>query len=103
MPTIAQLEKLLATEPGDAFLLYGIAQEYAKVGQHDRAVSYFQQVIQADPDYTYAYFHMARSLESLGRQSDTIDCLETGLAVAKRVGDAQGVSEITGYLDGLNG
>ena len=30
MPTVAQLEDLLAESPDDPFLLYGIAQEHAK-------------------------------------------------------------------------
>ncbi|MBL4591118.1 MAG: tetratricopeptide repeat protein [Phycisphaerales bacterium] len=101
MPSIAQLEKLLALEPGDAFLLYGIAQEHAKANDHEKAVDYFEQTIKADPDYTYAYFHIARSLESLDREPDAIAYLEKGHEVAKRVGDAQGISEIAGYLDGL--
>ncbi len=101
MPSIAQLEKLLALEPGDAFLLYGIAQEHAKANDHAKAVEYFEQAIEADPDYTYAYFHIARSLESLDRNAEAIAYLETGHTVAIRVGDAQGISEISGYLDGL--
>ena len=101
MPSIAQLEKLLALEPGDAFLLYGIAQEHAKAGDHDRAVEFFEKAIESDEDYTYAYFHIARSLESLDRIPETIACLEKGEQVARRVGDAKGLSEITGYLSGL--
>lgn len=101
MPSIAQLEKLLTLEPDDAFLLYGLAQEYAKQGEDAKAVEYFDKTIAADPDYVYAYYHKARSLESLDRIDDAKACLTTGLEVAKKVADAKGISEISGFLAGL--
>ncbi len=101
MPSIAQLEKLLTLEPNDAFLLYGLAQEYAKLGEHAKAVEYFDRTLAADPDYVYAYFHKARSLEASDRIDDTRSCLTAGLEVTKRVSDAKGISEISGYLNGL--
>jgi len=101
MPSIAQLEKLLTLEPDDAFLLYGLAQEYAKLADHERAVEHFDRTLGSDPDYVYAYYHKARSLEAIERISEARACLETGLEAAKRVGDAKGISEISGFLAGL--
>lgn len=102
MPSIAQLEKLLALEPEDAFLLYALAQEHAKQDEHERAVEYFDRTLASDPEYVYAYFHKARSLETLGRADETRECLTLGLETAKRVNDAKGISEIASYLDGLS-
>lgn len=102
MPSIAQLEKLLTLEPDDAFLLYALAQEYAKLDEHDKAVDYFDRTLAADSEYVYAYFHKARSLEALDRIDDAKTCLTLGLEVAKRVNDAKGISEIASYLDGLS-
>ncbi|MCA9304376.1 MAG: tetratricopeptide repeat protein [Phycisphaerales bacterium] len=101
MPSIAQLEKLLTLEPDDAFLLYGLAQEHAKLGDHQKAIEYFDKTLAADPDYVYAYYHKARSLESLNQIDDAKSCLQIGLETAKRVGDAKGTSEISGFLAGL--
>ena len=32
---LAQLMRMLETDPSDAFCLYGIAQEHAKAGRHE--------------------------------------------------------------------
>ena len=60
LPSIPQLEKLLALDPADAFVLYALAMEHAKLAEKDRAFAYFDRCIAADPAYCYAYFHKAR-------------------------------------------
>lgn len=101
MPSIEQLERLLVTDPTDTFVLYGLAQEHAKAGETDRAVSYYDRVIAIDPHYHYAYFHKARALEEAGRDEEAAATLRAGLDRARTAGDAQAVSEIAGYLDQL--
>lgn len=61
---IEQLRRLLEAEPGDAFCLYSLGQEYARRGDHATAVSHYDLALQSDPDYCYAYYHKAKSLES---------------------------------------
>lgn len=101
MPTIAQLERLLAADPEDTFVLYCLAQEHAKAGSHDDAIVYYDRCLAADEAYCYAYFHKARSLEALGRRGDAAETLRTGLAVSQRVGDQKAIGEIGGYLTEL--
>lgn len=102
MPSIPALERLLASSPSDPFLLYGLAQEYAKVADHPRAIEYYDRCLAADPAYCYAYYHKARSLEVLGRTPDALKTLEQGLAAARSAGDAHALSEISGYRDMLS-
>lgn len=101
-PRLAQLLKLHANEPGDPFCMYGIAQEHARAGRHEEALSWYDQTIAADPGYCYAYYHKARSLEDLERIDDACAVLRTGLEAAKRVSDSHALSEIRGYLDQLS-
>lgn len=101
MPSLAQLEKLLALEPGDPFLLYGMAQELARLDRHEEALTLYDRCLAADPSYLYAYFHKARSLESLDRLDDAKTVLRTGLAHAERSHDAHAASELSGYLGQL--
>ena len=103
MPSIADLEKLLAADPGDAFVLYGLAQEHARLGEHEKAVSYYDRCLVADGAYCYAYFHKARSLEALGRREEAARTLRTGVNAARAAGDGQALSEISAYLDDLAG
>jgi tetratricopeptide (TPR) repeat protein len=102
MPSIAELERLLAADPGDAFLLYGLAQEHAKTGNHSKAVEFFDRCLAADPSYCYAYFHKARSQERMDRVRDAVETLKAGAAAARKAGDAHALSEIGGYLDELS-
>lgn len=102
MPSLAQLERLLAADPADPFVLYGIAQEHAKSGAHARAVEFYDRCLAADPAYCYAYYHKAKSLEALGREADAVQTLRDGAAAAKKAGDEHAVSEISGYLDVLS-
>lgn len=102
MPSIADLERLLAADPNDAFLLYGMAQEQAKAGNHARAVQWYDRCLAADPAYCYAYFHKARSLEAAGRAPEAIATLMAGAAAARTAHDAHAAGEIAGYLDELS-
>ncbi len=99
MPSLEQLEKLLAADPDDAFVLYGIAQERAKRGELEQAVEFYDRCLRVDAAYCYAYFHKARVLRDLGRTDDAIATLLAGLAKAKALGDGHAASEISGLLD----
>ena len=102
MPSIAQLEKMLAADPRDAFVLYGLAQEHAKAGGeagHGAAVEYYDRCLAVDPAYCYAYFHKARSLVALGLVSRAVATVQAGIAAARGAGDAHAASELQGLLD----
>jgi len=101
MDRLQQLLAMLEKEPGDAFCLYGVAQEHARADRHDEALGWYDRTIAADPGYCYAYFHKARSLEALGRVPEAIATLRAGAAEADRCGDRHARSEIGGYLDEL--
>lgn len=101
MPSIDQLHRALAADPNDAFLLYGLAMEHAKLDDHEPALGYFRRAIEADPANAYHHYHMARSLEALGREADARATLEAGLKQAQTHGDHKAIGEITDYLHRL--
>ncbi len=101
MPSIAQLEKLLAADPADPFILYGLAQEHAREGRFDVAVTFYDRCLEADPNYLYAYFHKAKALEEAGRVDDAVAALRLGLDRAKAAREPKAMSEIGAYLDEL--
>jgi tetratricopeptide (TPR) repeat protein len=96
---ITQLKAMLEKEPSDAFCLYGLGMEYARLGQHVNAAAWFQRAIEVDPDHTYAYFHRAKSQEAAGDAAGAQDTLRAGLERAKALGDHKATSEIAAYLD----
>jgi len=102
MPTLGQLLAVLEKSPNDGFLLYGVAMEYAKLGDHDTAVAYFDQAIDADPTNPYHYYHKARSLEATGRLDEARETLSTGLTQARAQNDRQALSEVSEFLERLH-
>ena len=98
MPTIEQLEKLLTLDDQDTFVLYALAQEHAKAGDHPKAVEFYSRCLLIDEAYCYAYFHKARSLEADGLMQEAQETLEAGLAMAQRTGDGKAAGELQSYL-----
>ncbi len=99
MPTIPQLEKLLAAEPNDTFLLYGLAQEHAKAGNASQAVAFYDRVLALDPHYCYAYFHKAKVQHESGELQSALATVRAGLDAARKAGDRQALGELSGLLD----
>ncbi len=103
MSRLPQLLKLLAVEPGggDAFTLYGVAQEYAKLGDAPKAIEFYDKCLLADPAYCYAYYHKAKVQSDHDDPAAAAATLRTGIEVAKRAGDGKALSEMTTFLDSL--
>lgn len=98
---IAQLQSLLKAEPGDTFCMYGLAMEYAKIGEAAQALDWFDRVIDADADYLYAYFHKARTLAESGDNGAAMATARTGLARARAMNDAKAAGELAALVDEL--
>lgn len=99
MPTIQELEKLLSLDPEDTFVLYGLAQEHAKQGDHAAAVACYDRCLAVDAGYLYAYYHKAVSLLSTGDRSDAAETLRLGLERSRAAGDAKAQGEIAELLE----
>lgn len=101
MSRLDQLLKLLAAEPDDPFVLYGIAQEHAKAERHHDAVSFYDRCLAADPTYLYGYYHKAVSLIDLGDHAAARQTLDTGITAARVARDSKALNELTALLDSL--
>ena len=99
MPTIAQLDSLLARAPGDAFLLYALAMEHAKQGRHGEAVGLFRRAIVADSANPYHHYHGALSLEAIDDRRGAIAMVREGIEAAKASGDEKARAELGALLD----
>jgi tetratricopeptide (TPR) repeat protein len=93
------LKEMVSQNPGDSFLRYGLAMEYKNSGDLEGAVREFRALMQANPDYSPAYFHGGQTLERLGRIAEAREWYETGVEVTRRKGDQHALSEMQGALD----
>ncbi|MGD9689849.1 MAG: tetratricopeptide repeat protein [Phycisphaerales bacterium] len=96
MDRLAKLRTLLDANPRDGFVLYGIAQEEAKRGEHEAAIGLYDRLIEVEPGHCYAFFFKARSLAALGRVDEAKRIASEGLAVARRLGDEKAANELGG-------
>jgi len=101
MDRIAALSEILAENPEDAFARYGLAMEYSKAGQIERAIEEYTTLIGKNPDYTPAYFMAAQTLAAASRVDEAKRWLVDGIGSARRTGNAHAQSEMTAMLEEL--
>jgi tetratricopeptide (TPR) repeat protein len=98
---LESLKSLVAQNPQDSFLRYGLAMEYRNCGDLESAMREFQALMDANPDYSATYFHAGQTLERLGRPEEARAVYERGIEVTTRKGDQHARSELQGALDML--
>jgi hypothetical protein len=103
MDRIAALNEILTENPKDAFARYGLAMEYSKQGDFDRALAEFSILIENHADYTAGYFMAAQTLVRAERVDDAKKMLHDGIASARRTGNLHAQSEMEGLLGELGG
>jgi predicted Zn-dependent protease len=101
MDRIAALNEILTQNPKDAFARYGLAMEYSKQGDFDRALAEFSILLENNPDYTAGYFMSAQTLVRAGRADDAKKMLTDGIASARRTGNLHAQSEMEAMLSEL--
>ena len=106
-PRMAQIEAMLADEPDDAFLRYGLAMEHASAGDDAACAAVLRELIAlkaADP-YIPAYLQAGQALARLDRPSEACDVLRVGIDAARRVGTPEAMhahGEMQGLLDSIS-
>ncbi len=101
MDKIAMLTEILSQNPNDAFARYGLAMEHANQGHTDAALSEFDLLLAAHPDYTAGYFMAAQTLEKAGRTDAAKARLAQGIVSAQRTGNQHALGEMQAMLSDL--
>ena len=95
------LTEILAENPSDPFARYGLAMEYSKAGDIERALAEFKTLLEKNPDYTPGYFMAAQTLANADRIDEAKRMLVDGISSARRTGNQHAQSEMTAMLEGL--
>jgi predicted Zn-dependent protease len=101
MDRVAMLTEILSQNPNDAFARYGLAMEYSKTGEVERALEEFGKLLSTHPDYTAGYFMAAQTLATANRVDEAKRMLVDGISSATRTGNTHAQSEMTAMLDEL--
>ena len=99
MSRIQALTEMLFHDPANAFARYGLAIEYSNSGQLDQAITEFQRLLAAHPDYTAGYFMAAQTLAKCDLRDDAVKMLREGIAAAEKKRDTHAQSEMQAMLD----
>src|SRR5205823_618672 len=97
-----QIEAMLADDPNDPFLRYGLAMEHISAGEHEEAVRCFRELIAVAPDYVPAYLQGGQTLVRLGRPDEARSMFQQGIGMARKVGNHHAADEMEGFLTNLS-
>jgi thioredoxin-like negative regulator of GroEL len=98
---LEQLAQIVAGNPGNVLARYGLAMEYAQMGDHTRALENFRTLMAASPNYVAAYYQAGRVLHSLGDDAEARAVLEQGIQATVRANDPHARSEMEALLSEL--
>jgi Tfp pilus assembly protein PilF len=99
-PRMEQIEALLADDPSDPFLRYGLAMEYVSAGDDVTAADHLVRLAN-DASYVPAFLQAGQVLARLNRVEEACDLLRRGVAAARQQGDAHAEGEMAGLLASL--
>jgi len=94
---INRLDKLLEfikNEPNDEFLKYALATEYLRLNQVDKALEYYENLVNNHPQYSGTYYHLGKLYEALNRKDDAVKTYEKGMEITKAKRDNHAFSEL---------
>ncbi len=93
---LQQLFSFLENSPKDSFITFAIAKEYESLELHQKALEYYNLLVQNDPSYIGTYYHLGKLLELLGEPEKAFATYKEGMNVAKAAGDQHALSELAG-------
>lgn len=92
-PMIENLEKLLDGPRDGAMLRFSLGNAWLDQDP-GKAVSYYREAIERDPDYSAAWKALGKALALAGQTAEALDAYRQGIAVAETRGDLQAAKEM---------
>ena len=92
------LLEFIKADPKDSFARFGVAMEYARLGENDQALENFRKLWELNPDYTAAYFQAGKLLAKIGNGDMARQVLGAGIQAAARANDQHAKSEMESAL-----
>jgi predicted Zn-dependent protease len=79
---IEAFEQMLAADPDNAMVLFGLAKEYEKVGRDREVIDALSKYLRLHNDEGNAYGMLARAYERAGRRDEARRTYERGIEAA---------------------
>jgi predicted Zn-dependent protease len=83
---IEVFEKMLATDPGNTSVLFGLAKEYEKAGRDQDLIETLKRYLEVSDDEGNAFGMLASAYERIGARDKAREAYERGIETAQRHG-----------------
>jgi predicted Zn-dependent protease len=83
---IELFNQILATDPGNTTVLFGLAKEYEKSGRDDELVATLNRYLEAADDEGNAFGMLAGAYERMGQKEKAREAYQRGIESAQRHG-----------------
>jgi len=79
-------EQMLATDPANSVVLFGLAKEYEKAGREEELIETLNRYLAAADDEGNAFGMLAAAYERTGQRDKARDAYQRGIETAQRHG-----------------
>lgn len=79
-------EQMLANDPGNTAVLFGLAKEYEKVGHDEKLIDTLNRYLEAYDDEGNAFGMLAAAYERTGQRDKAREVYQRGVETAQRHG-----------------
>ncbi len=79
---IEVFKQMLAADPENSMVLFGLAKEYEKLGKSDEVASLLETYLSKADDEGNAYGALAKAYEKLGQREKAVAAYEKGIEVS---------------------
>ena len=82
---LRQFQELIALEPDDTVLRFGLGELYIEAKDFASAAEQFAEILRLDPHYSAAYRYLGQAYAALGRVSEAEAVFQQGIRWRKPV------------------
>jgi len=95
---LQQLLKFFEEDPNDPFNIYALANEYKSFDQ-EKALDYFEILIEKHPEYIATYYHLAHLYIDIGEDGKAKSTFEEGIKIASGNNENLALRELKNAYD----
>lgn len=92
-------KQMLAADPGNSMVLFGLAKEYEKIGEYAQVITLLETYLAAAEDEGNAYGTLAAAYEKTGQRDKAVETYKKGIDIAMAHGHPSMANEYRMTLD----
>lgn len=96
---IQVFEQMLAADPDNTAVMFGLAKEYEKLNRHDDVIRVLEDYLASSDDEGNAYGTLAQAYESTGNREKAVETYRKGIDVSMAHGHPSMANEYKMTLD----